>query len=199
MKIKNLAIIVVVLIVLSIAAYSIAKSNKISLTDDISIEDVKDCETVYWNEEEPVYGTCTYSHTFEVCDDEPLNESCTIKEEIYDYRCQKGTETVQKSREVCKDKEILLTVDKLTGTENYKLEYAGWGKCSYETEGETAVITCDSRYDGNNDGICKPGESCIQFRVTKDGIQRLVKNSRNDFVEEDNTFFLEKLEMEAAK
>ena len=194
-KIKNPVIIIVVLIALSITSYSITKSSEVSLTDDIGLEEVKDCKTTYWQEEEPVHGICTDTHTETVCDDEPLNTSCYIQKNSYNYSCITEYQTVQKSREICKDKEILLTVDALI-TKNYKLEYGEWGKCSYEAEGEAVVILCDSRLDGNNDGICQPGESCIKFIVTKDGVQRLFRNSRNDFVEDDETFRQEKLNFE---
>lgn len=193
-NVKNVLIIVFVLAALSIAAYSVSKITKV--TEDISLEEIKDCETVYWNETENVYGTCTSYYNTTVCTDPPLNTSCYIEEKSYDYRCKTGEKTIQKSREECMDKEMQVTIDKLTKAEKYKLEYGEWGKCSYSTEGETLVITCDSKYDGNNDGICKSGESCIQFRITKDSIQRSMKNSRDNFVEDDNTFFLEKLSME---
>lgn len=194
MKIKTGLIIVFVLATLSIAAYSVSKITQV--TNDISLEDIKDCKTVYWDETEDVYGICTDYYNTTVCDDEPLNTSCHIEEKSYNYTCKTGTKTVQKSREECRETEMNIAVDALSGTKNYKLEYGEWGKCSYETEGQTLVITCDSKNDGNNDGICHPGESCIQFKVTKDSIQRLEKNSRMDFIEEDSTFFLEKLSME---
>jgi len=194
MKIKTGLIIVFVLAAFSIAAYSLSKITQI--TGDISLEEVKDCKTIYWNETKDVYGTCTQPYTATVCDDEPLNTSCHTEERYYSDWCKTGTNITEKSREECRDMEMQVMIDKLRGTENYKLEYGGWGKCSYTTESETLIITCDSKLDGNNDGICKPGESCIQFRITKDSTQRLVKNSRYDWVENDETFFLEKLELE---
>lgn len=196
--IKNILIITFALAVLSIAAYSVSysKSSETEITDDISLEEVKDCEMLHWTETEPVYGTCENSYDAIVCDDEPLNTSCYTKEEIYEYECKTGEKEVEKSKEVCRDAEMKVT---LFETEEYSLEYGEWGKCSYTTEDETLVITCDSKYDGNNDGICQPGESCMQFRVANDKIQRLEKNSRLDFIEEDNTFFLDKLSMEEVK
>jgi len=196
MKMKNMLIIVFVLAVLSITAFGISKITTVQVTSDISLEDIKDCETFYWDEAIPIYGTCTEYYDATVCDDEPFNTSCHTEQKSYDYRCKTGTQVIQKSREECKDKKIEVAIDKLTKTENYRLEYAEWGKCSYTAEDETLVITCDSKYDGNNDGTCHPGESCIQFRVTKDNIQRLEKNSRYGFIEEDETFFLNKLSME---
>ena len=103
---------------------------------------------------------------------------------------------MQKSKEICKDKEIQLTINKLIGEENYKLEYGNWGKCSYESEDNKAIILCDSKSDGNNDGVCQPGESCIKFIVSKDEIKQLFRNSRKDFVENDESFQQKKLVLE---
>lgn len=201
MKIKNVLILVFVLAALSIATYSISyrKSTITQVTGDISLEEFRDCETVYWTEMEDLHTTCTMYYNNTVCDDEPFNTSCYTEEQSYKYRCKTGEIEVEKSREECKETEMEVTIDTLLETKNYKLEYGEWGRCSYETEGETLVITCDSKYDGNNDGICHPGESCIQFRITKDKIQRLMKNSRMDFLEEDETFFLEELSMGVVK
>ena len=195
MRIKNLLIIVFVLAALSLAAYGVSKITQI--TTDISLEEIKDCKTSYWEETMDVYGTCTNTNIVTICDDEPLNTTCHTEDRSYNYSCKTGTNTIQKSKEECEDREIKLVIDKLTGLEKYDLNYGEWGKCSYTTEQDTLIITCDSKYDGNNDGICQSGESCTQFRITKDNIQKLMKNSRDDFVEDDKTFFLEKLELEA--
>jgi len=197
MKIKNLLIIIFVLLVVSISAYSLKKS--IQVTDDISLDEIEDCKTTYWDEDIDVYDTCTGQRNMNICADEPSNTTCSIQSVSYNYTCLTGKETVQKSKEICKDNEIQIGVDKLIGTDEYKIEYGQWGKCSYTTEGEALVITCDSRFDGDNNGICTSGESCTQFRITKDNVQTLVKNSRDDFVANDDTFFLDELELEVVK
>src|SRR3989338_3040707 len=108
MKIKNLLITVFVLAALSMAAYSLNKITQV--TDDISLEEVKDCKTVYWEETEPIYGYVTRERA--------LYGNCTEWSEenqtFYDYACVKGTEqyqsyeevgekTLQKSKEECED------------------------------------------------------------------------------------------------
>jgi len=57
-------------------------------------------------------------------------------------------------------------------------------------------VICDSKYDGNNDGICQSGESCVKFVVTQDKVERYLKNSQEEFTAEDESFFLEKLDYE---
>ena len=195
-KIRNVIIIVIALVTLSLVAFSLGKTQ---VTKDISIEELKECETVYWTEVEPVYSTCTGYYETTICDDEPLNQSCHTEQQGYNYTCQTGTLTEEKSKEVCQDKELQVTVEKLGADENYKLLYGQWGKCSYQAQDGVAVITCDSQYDGDNNGVCTPGESCMQFRISKDGVQTLMKNSRDDFIESDASFFLEKLDLVVAE
>lgn len=194
-KLRNLLILVTILAVLSIAAYGVSKITQV--TDDIGLEEITDCKTVYWDESVDVYGNCTQYYNTTVCDES--NTTCQEVEQSYNYTCKTGSQTVQKSKEVCEDKEMRVTLDRVGEDEEYLLEYGKWGKCSYEAEDETLIITCDSKYDGNNDGICTSGESCTQFRITKDSIKRMIKNSRDDFAEHDSSFFLEELSMEAAK
>ena len=193
-KLKHLAIVVVVAALLAAAGYSGSKTTKV--TDDITLEDIQECSAVFWNEEEPLYGTCTKESAIQVCEDEPFNTSCTTEQRSYEYACKTGVNTIQKSREECKDKEMQVTVAKPTGDEKYKIEYGDWGKCSYAGQGEGILVTCDSKYDGNNDGICQSGETCAQFRINKGGMHKVMKNSRHDFVEEDESFFLEELNVE---
>jgi len=193
-KIKNIVIMVCVLTILSIIVYSIDKSSKEQLTTDISLEKIEECKTVYWDEEQSIYSTCTDNYLETVCDDPPLNTSCSSVEKSYSYQCRNGTKTVTKSKEVCNDKEFKVTVGTQT-KKDYLLEYGEWGKCSYDTINDELIIVCDSKYDGNNDGKCKSGESCIQFKVTKDSVTRLVKNSQEQFTETDESFFLEKLSL----
>ncbi|MBR9699826.1 hypothetical protein GOV09_05190 [Candidatus Woesearchaeota archaeon] len=195
---KNIVIIVAVLAIASLVVYSAMKTSKVEVTQDISLEEKKECKTLTWQEEQPIYGTCIASAEIPICDDEPLNKSCSMQDKNYTYTCRTGTNTVQKSREECKEKEFAISVEDVS-IKNYNLNYGDWGKCSYEADGEAAIITCDSKYDGDNNGICKPGESCIQFRITKEGVTRLVKNSQYEFTEEDESFFLEKLEVEELK
>lgn len=195
-KIKNILTIVIAIAVLSVAVFAVSKITKmVQIAEDVTLEDVKDCHTVYWNETEDIIGVCAHSYNVTACDDEPFNTSCSVEEISYNYSCKTDSNLVEKSKEVCKDKEFQLTVDKLID-EKYKLQYGDWGKCSYTAGNQTAEILCDSRLDGNNDGICQPGESCIKFIVSKDNIQALYRNSRDDFVENDETFRQEELSLE---
>jgi len=190
MKKSFLIIIVFVVLLLAGLAYAV------QITADITAENIQDCKTVYWDETNPVYGTCTHYYNETSCSDPPDNLSCTITEQSYDYQCQKGTKIIKRSEQVCKDKELQFSIDKQTTVEDYKINYGNWGKCSTSKENNNLVVICDSKLDGNNDGKCQSGESCVKFKVSKNSITRFLKNSQEAFTEDDDTFFLTKLNYE---
>jgi len=59
-------------------------------------------------------------------------------------------------------------------------------QCSFELN--NTCVVCDSTKDGNGDGICHSGESCIKWCRTSQGLTKYEKNSRDDFVKVDNSF-----------
>jgi hypothetical protein len=192
-KINLSLVITLILVAVSAVAYNI--NNAVQISKDISLEEIKDCQMEYWNETIPIMGNCTESYDVKTCN-EPLNTSCSLSTKSYTYTCVTGYNTEQKSKENCKDKSMKIGVSKMLSKEMYLLDYSDWGKCSYSPLNDSVLVICDSRYDGNADGICQQGESCIVFIVDKYTTKRLFKNSRIDFVEEDPTFYQEKLDME---
>jgi hypothetical protein len=191
---KKLNILFLAAIAISVIAISMAQTNKISLTE------VRDCYTREWETEEPVYGTCQQESTQRICDDPPANESCREETNYYDYECQTGTNIIPHSERVCTPKAFEITKeDAGITTETARINYKEWGQCSHETDGDNLIIICDSQYDGNNDGICQSGESCVKFIITEKGTTRYVKNSQDDFTEEDDSFFLQKLDYEVVE
>lgn len=196
-KIKQALIISIVLAVLALATYGISiVKQSARVADDITLDEIKDCETVFWNETENIYGTCTHEYSIRKCDDEPINNSCHIVQESKNYECITGYNTSAKSKEICKDKEMRLLAGELSGGKKYRLTYGDWGKCGYLPGTDSVIITCDSKNDGNEDGICQPGESCVSFIVSKNRIERFFRNSRADFTSDDPTFYQDKLTME---
>ncbi len=177
--------------VLILAAIVIAQTSRVSL------KGIEKCKTIEWETEDPIYGTCREGYITTICDDPPINKSCHEETAYYDYRCQTGTETIQHSKEEC-DIESLEITKEVEGivTEKGRINFKEWGKCSNKKEDSELIIICDSKYDGNNDGICQSGESCIKFVVTQNDVKRYLKNSQEDFTEEDKSFFLEKLSYE---
>ena len=184
---KTMKIVIACMAVL--AALVIAQTAKFSLTE------VQDCTTNSWQTEEPIWGTCQKAFTTTICDDEPTNKSCHDGTAYYPVACVTGTQIMQHSEDVCTPKAIQITQKSGDVTvEQGSIEFKEWGKCSYAND--KSVIICDSRYDGNNDGICTSGESCVKFELTSSGIKRLLKNSEDSFKEDDPSFFLDKLDYE---
>lgn len=80
--------------------------------------------------------------------------------------------------------------------EKKEIDFSAWGVCVNSTENNCLIVTCQSKYDGANDGQfhgCKSGTTCQKFQICDNSIRTFYKNSRNDFVSEDPTFHLPKL------
>jgi len=92
--------------------------------------------------------------------------------------------TVEQDAQKCKAKGYQIS--------KYNLDTNGYA-CSVDTANKgSTVITCDSITDGNGDGNCTSGETCIQYVISKNSIKSYEKNSRDTFVEHDNSFFLDR-------
>ncbi len=158
---------------------------------NISFEQIDDCKTIFWDEEEPVYEICKEEYNQRICNDPPINQSCHDEIRDYNYTCIK-TQIVHHNREDCKPKELKITKSNEIG----RINFGDWGKCTTQEDKDALTVICDSRYDGNGNGVCESGESCIKFEITKEGVRQYLKNSQDEFTEEDESFFLEKLNYE---
>ena len=49
-------------------------------------------------------------------------------------------------------------------------DYSSWGECKVDKSNKRFV--CDSKKDGNADGICNSGESCLIINITKEGLHK---------------------------
>lgn len=136
---------------------------------------IEDCTETSWQTTEPVMGTCQRNV---VC--APENVSCTGVEE---YTCKVNDEIVTHIKETCRQRGLVLD-------NKYSLDTAAF-KCSATEQGSETTVVCDSRYDGNGDGICSSGETCMKYVLKNGNLQTLQKNSRDVFVESDVSFFLE--------
>lgn len=61
-----------------------------------------------------------------------------------------------REEETCK-KEEKIDLEYENG-DKYRCDYEGWWKCTFDNQTMKAV--CDSKFDGNGDGICTAGETC---------------------------------------
>ncbi len=147
------------------------------------VEKMTRCEDVTWQEEEAVNGVCIEQRNVRVCDDE-ANTSCHQEKKDFSVSCVKEIKKIEKTRRDC-------------ATAGYKIydteiDTSRYGCSTEENNGEITVI-CDSNFDGNGDGICTSGESCMKFIFDGNSYQKSEKNSKDDFISDDKSFFLEKI------
>lgn len=193
----KMALLVIAATLLSLAAYALTGYTQV--TDKIQLKENGNCQLVTWQEEVPEFGNCTRSYIHTVCDDEPLNTSCREVNQSYAYTCKTGTQIIQRNREECREESMEVVINMEEKVERYVLNHGDWGACSKEVAGNGVIITCDSKWDSDRNGVCKPGESCVRFIITESGIWHQIKNSRENYAEVDDSFFVDVLEMEVAE
>ena len=158
--------------------------------DNAIVNEIQDCTTEFYDatedvfdhvtRERNVYGNCIYYHNYTHClNTSGTNTDCSEEQVTYEWRCVIGTESyqsyekvaekvVQKSKTICNKKGY--TIDVAGSKKKIDFDKAGY-YCSLEGN----IITCDSVHDGNGDGKCKSGETCIKFEITKKGINTISK------------------------
>lgn len=149
------------------------------------VEEIQECKTISFQDTEHVYGTCT--RNMMRCSGLTNSTCATVEEE---YRCETGQQVVTKSYQQC-------TTTKLRVNNGQKIveidlkEYA----CSNTESGSMITVICDSKYDGNGDGHCSSGESCQQIVVNGTTIQKLEKNSDDEYRADDDSYFMPEVGM----
>ncbi|MDP3734549.1 MAG: Ig-like domain-containing protein [Nanoarchaeota archaeon] len=148
-----------------------------------AVQEVESCYDSTSYEQQTIMDTCTKEVVKKICSDEPVNQSCNDETRIVDYECNPHTETVQKSERVCQMTALIVN-------NAVRISNIGDYACSTQ-EGAEVIVLCDSRFDGNGDGKCTSGESCMRFTIDGNTVTKEEKNSRNDFVAEDDKYFLD--------
>ena len=205
---KNIKISIVVLVIaalLSITALSqiqnpltsiVTKNSQI--TPSISLEQKDTCTTTFYDEVQDVYENCIYYYNYTSClNTTGPNTACSLKQDQITFQCKTGEITVAKNSTECKpNDEFIISIDQGAAVLKKQIDFSDWGPCVYEAQNSCLIVTCQSIYDGANDGKfhgCKPGTSCQKFEICDNSIKTLYKNSREDYVESDPTFHLGKL------
>ena len=207
-KVLALAILIISLLAITVASQiSLSdeekfEKNKVSLINDkIKLEERQECETVYYNETVDTYGNATRTRdVYGVCF-YPENQSSS--------RCVNGTEFYQnygiissqielKSRDDCKNKNsFIVTVTNNGKVSKKEIDFSSWGVCIQEIENDCLAVICGSLHGGSaRNGVfngCDGGKTCQKFLFCQDGLKVLYKSARENFVEQDPTFFLEPL------
>ena len=147
------------------------------------IQEEKQCTTVSFEVQQPIMGSCTDTYPTTVCDDYPTNASCYETTEEVTHSCVTGYETVIKNKEECRTTALVINNHFAIPTINYA--------CSTMEEGSIIIVTCDSKYDGDGNGECHSGESCLRYEIDGETISQTQRNSHDEFKESDGSFFQE--------
>jgi len=180
-------------------------SKTTQVTPTISLEERDTCTTSFYDEVQDVIGICTYYHNYTSClNTSGPNTGCSLQQDLSNFQCKTGETIIPKNKTECRpNDEFIISINQGAATLKKQIDFSDWGPCIYEAQNSCLIVTCQSIYDGANDGKfhgCKGGTSCQKFEICDSSIKTLYKNSREDFVEEDESFHLSKLAIaEAAK
>jgi len=160
MKIKKLILIFALVLTLAVSVMTLRAQ-----LSTVSINNMHQCkeETVYYTETEPVYDYVTYERpTYGLIwvEKNQTNEIGVNGKEEYKVLIKTGTKEVQKSRKICIEDTSQLTIN--SGFKTLPIDYGNQNFYCSNTESQ---IICDSKDDGNGDGICQSGESCAVFEI----------------------------------
>lgn len=200
-------VIVLVLLVsalaLAVASQDVQEFYKTTVINDkISFDEKQDCTISYHNSTENIYGNVSrIRDTYTTCYNAP-NQSyyqCVNGTENYQSYEVIGSQTVLKNNTNCgATKSYTISVQRKNDVKKYELDFPSWGACVQNVESDCLVVTCVSLNDGAHKGQfvdCKGGKSCQKFRICENDIKVYYKNSWDQFVDEDPTFYLNKLEL----
>jgi len=146
-----------------------------------SVEAVESCKNITTTSSDP--STCYQTVSFYQCSDEPTNQSCTNATRNESYICVINSSTTAQK--------CSTTGYKLSDIEIKTNDY----ECSVTNTTGTTEFICDSKFDGNGDGVCSPGESCAKLVISDSTVSYSEKNSQNIWVTSDDSFSLNRPEV----
>ena len=203
-KINLFVLVLVIAVVLSLTALS--QLNPITntaskiypITSTISLEEKDICTTSFFNDVQDVYSNCVYYYNYTSClNSSGPNTACSLEQNQYNFKCKTGETTATSNKTECRpSNNFVISIDKGNTILKKQIDFSDWGPCIYSTENNCLIVTCVSNEDGAFKGQftdCKGGKSCQKFVICDNSIKTFYKNSREDFVESDPTFFLDKL------
>lgn len=158
---------------------------------DPNIRWIENCQLVSYTEDEVEYGLCSMDETVSICDepgDNSTEAACRDENVLTQYECVTDIKKIPKERIECTKKELIIK-------EKYNINLQEYG-CKATSEGGTVTAICDSKYDGNGDGICTSGESCMKFVVDSNGVKKSEKNSMDVFTEKAYDYFVSRVQPE---
>lgn len=194
-----------IILFLLIGLLALAVTSQISqVTSIINVEEQQTCTTSFYDEIQNIYGNCIYYHNYTSClNTSGPNTGCSLQQTQKNFTCKIGQLTFTRNATECKPlNKFLISINKGAIVEKKEIDFSNWGVCVYDTENDCLIVTCQSIYDGANDGQfhgCTGGTSCQKFQICDNKIKVLYKNSRKDFVMEDPTFYLSELALKEVR
>ncbi len=205
-KLRIASIGIAIAILLSLMVFSqlsplpYSESSVEQVTPEITLETREDCVATFFNATENVYGSCNSYHNYTSCSNSSgPNTACLGTQSISIFQCMTGEQEVEWNQTICTpQKKFYVEVDEGNGLSQKEFDYSDFGPCIRETENDCLVITCVSNDDGAFKGQftdCNFGKSCQKTVICKNGVKIYYKDARNEFVEEDPTFVIEKMQL----
>ncbi len=167
----------------------------------ISVEELKDCNTITYDETQPIISDCIDYYNYTLClNTSGANTDCSKQQKQREFRCQTGEIVIQRNNTECKPlNKLVVSVNKGFNVDKKEIDFSSWGVCVQETEDNCLAITCGTLEGGSaRNGIfngCDGGKSCQKFLFCQDGVKVLYKGSGDRFVAEDPTFHLSRLDV----
>ncbi len=203
---KAVAIGLAITILLSVIAFSqlapvtTTRSSVEQVTPKITLETKNDCTTESYEEMRDIIGTCTYFSNYTSClNTSGPNTACSQQQSTRSFSCKTGQQLVQKNKTSCfPQQKFFIEVTNIKKVSKKELDFSSFGPCIRETENNCLVITCVSSEDGAFKGQftdCNSGKSCQKTVICEDSAKIYYKNAHDGFVEEDPTFFVEKMQL----
>jgi hypothetical protein len=144
-----------------------------------SVQRIESCQNTSVQEIVPNYATCSSNTPVTTCSDAPTNASCITTFVARPYPCINGTSTITTTKTSCSTNGYVIN-------NVVTLNTTGYG-CSATDNGKV-YVTCDSNTDGNGDGICTSGESCVQFGIVGTFVTTQERDSQDQWVDNDPSF-----------
>lgn len=197
MKIKK--VLVLILLAVSLVAFSVL-SQISQVTDKISIEEKQRCTTNFYDEIQNIYGNCIHYYNYTSClNSSGPNTACSLQQTQINFTCKTGQLIFTRNTTDCKPlNKFVVSINKGAVVEKKEIDFSAWGACINAIENGCLIVTCVSHEDGAFKGQftnCKGGKSCQRFEICNNSIRVFYKNSRNEFVESDPTFYIDPLTM----
>ena len=126
------------------------------------------------------------------------NSTCINGTENYQSYETIGTGIFLRNNTKCTAKSFVVSTQKNCRTESKEVDFSSWGTCIQELENDCVALLCGTLKGGSaRNGVfngCDGGKSCQKFLFCEDGTKVLYKSASEEFVLQDPTFYIEKLD-----